>query len=112
MAAEKLNLSDKTFDFVVTTFVWCSVPDPIKGMKEARRVLKPDGQAIFVEHVLSNKKIVALWQKIINPFDRCVFGFNVNRDTRYNLHLAGFNIIEDKNLALWDVFRLFKATRY
>ena len=109
MDAQNMSFPDNTFDYVITTFVWCSVPAPVKGLKEARRVLKPDGQAIFLEHVLSKNKLLAFWEYLHNPITRFLFGFNVNRKTRENIERAGFRVVEDRDLALKDVFRLFRV---
>lgn len=50
---QNLPFSDEEFDCVVSTFVFCTVPDPIKGLKEVHRVLKPSGKAVFLEHMRS-----------------------------------------------------------
>lgn len=111
MDVQELKFPDNTFDYVITTFVWCSVPYPIKGLTESRRVLKPEGEAIFLEHVLSKNRFIALFEHLHNPITKFLLGLNVNRNTRYNIERAGFKIIEDKNLALYDVFRLFRAKK-
>lgn len=111
MTAENLAFPDNSFDYVVTTFVWCSVPQVIKGLKEAKRVLKPEGEGIFLEHVLSKNKIIAFWQHLHNPLTRFLFGFNVNRDTRSYLEETGFQIIQDKKMTLGDIFRLFRVKK-
>ncbi len=56
MDVENLGFKDNTFDTVVASFVFCSVPDPVKGLQEMRRVLKPGGVALFIEHVLPENK--------------------------------------------------------
>jgi len=111
MDAQCLDFEDESFDSVVTTFVWCTVPWPVKGLSEARRVLKNGGQAHFVEHVLSENKILALLENVHNPVTRLVAGVNVNRDTKANIIKAGFNVVEDKKLAYYDIFRYFKAEK-
>ena len=58
MDAENMDFADNTFDTVVTSSVFCSVPDPVKGLKEIRRVCKNDGKIVMPEHVRSNKKII------------------------------------------------------
>src|SRR5699024_12698595 len=49
MDAEKMDFPDNTFDNVVSTCVFCSVPDPVKGLKEIRRVVKPEGKIVMLE---------------------------------------------------------------
>lgn len=107
MDAQQMKFDDDIFDFVVVTFVLCSVPDPIKALHEIGRVLKKDGKLIALEHVLSKNPIIAFWERIHNPVTSRLFGFNVNRDTKYNIEKSGFTVITDKELAVRDVFRIF-----
>ncbi|HLC47257.1 MAG TPA: methyltransferase domain-containing protein [Candidatus Nanoarchaeia archaeon] len=111
MDAENLRFKDDSFDYVVTTCVFCSVPDPIKGLEEIRRVLKPSGRLIMIEHVLSRNPAIALIEQAFNPLTRIFMGANINRDTKQNIIQAGMRIAEDRNLALVDVFRLFIARK-
>src|SRR3989344_8387364 len=111
MDVENLKFKDNSFDYVVTTCVFCSVPNPIKGLEEIRRVLKPTGKLIMIEHVLSKNLIIALIEQIHNPLTRFLFGVNINRNTKQNIIKAGMSIVEDRNLALFDVFRLFTARK-
>lgn len=109
MDAQNLKFPDKNFDYVLATFVLCSVPDPVKAAREMQRVLKDDGEIILIEHVLSKNKLIALFEHIHNPVTSRLFGFNVNRDTRGNILSAGLTILEDENLSFFDVFRFFRA---
>ena len=108
---ENLNFKDNSFDYVVTSCVFCSVPNPIKGLKEIRRVLKSTGKLIMIEHVLSKNLLIALIEHALNPITKYLMGVNINRNTKENITKSGMNIIEDKNLALFDVFRLFIAKK-
>lgn len=110
MDAQKLEFEDETFDYVISTFVLCSVPDPVVTLKEMTRVLKPDGKIITLDHVLSKNKIVAIWENIHNPITVRLFGFNVNRDTYNNMKKAGLEIT-DENIAFLDVFKRFTCTK-
>lgn len=109
MKADIMNLpfKDESFDCVVSTFVFCSVPDPIKGLEEVYRVLKSIGKMYLLEHVLSENRLIRLWEEVHNPITSRLFGFNVNRDTRRNLKVSGFNVTLDKKMAMKDVFRFF-----
>ena len=111
MNAENLVFKDNSFDYVITTCVFCSVTNPIKGLKEIRRVLKPKGKLIMIEHVLSKNPLIALIEQIHNPLTKYFLGVNINRNTRQNILKAGFKIEEEKNLALFDVFKLFVAEK-
>jgi ubiquinone/menaquinone biosynthesis C-methylase UbiE len=111
MDAENLEFKDNTFDYVVTSCVFCSVPNPIKGLKEIKRVLRPSGKLIMIEHVLSKNPIIALIEHIHNPITKFFIGVNINRNTKQNRIKAGLKIVEDGSLALFDVFRLFIAEK-
>ncbi|MCL4376967.1 MAG: methyltransferase type 11, partial [Actinobacteria bacterium] len=75
------------------------------------RVLKPDGKLIMIEHVLSKNKFISFLQNLFNGIVRFFTGVNINRDTGKNIIKSGIEIIEDKNLAMVDVFKLFKAKK-
>jgi ubiquinone/menaquinone biosynthesis C-methylase UbiE len=91
--AEALPLRDGEFDFVVSTLVLCTVSDPAKALSEVRRVLKPGGELIFLEHVRSDSPGLAKWQNRLNGVQRRVgHGCNCNRDTVANIKRAGFTV--------------------
>jgi ubiquinone/menaquinone biosynthesis C-methylase UbiE len=80
--AEALPFDDDSFDAVVCTLVLCSVDDPRRALDELRRVLRPDGSFLFLEHVRSDDPRVARLQDRINPFWRfAANGCNCNRPT-------------------------------
>ncbi|MDP2749555.1 MAG: class I SAM-dependent methyltransferase [Nanoarchaeota archaeon] len=111
MDVENLEFKDNSFDYVITSCVFCSVPNPIKGLEEIKRVLKPTGKLIMVEHVLSKNPVIALIEHIHNPLTKFLFGVNINRNTKQNIINANLKIVKDKSLALFDVFRLFIAEK-
>ncbi len=111
MDAQGLKFKENSFDYIVGTFILCSIPDPVKALEEMRRVLKKDGQIIFIEHVLSENKLIAALEHIHNPVTKTLFGFNVNRDTKENIIKAGLKINRDEKLALHDVFRKFTCSK-
>lgn len=108
MDAQHLAFSDNSFDAVLVTFVFCSVPDPILGLQEIRRVLKPDGQVLFLEHVLPKSRLLAWLFNTLNPLIVALSGVNINRKTSENIKLAGLKLTRQKNLWL-SIFNFFSA---
>ncbi len=72
--AESLPFPNHNFDCVVTSFTLCSVSDPARSLAEMRRVLKPAGCLLFVEHGLAPEPGVRRWQARLNPLQRCLGG--------------------------------------
>ena len=105
---QDLPFPDHTFDTVITACVFCSVPDPIQGLKELRRVTKPTGQLFFLEHLRSNKKILGAAMDWLNPYTQRLTGTNINRRTENNIVLAGLTIIAVENL-FGDIVKLIAA---
>lgn len=99
MDVQDLKFPDNTFDTVFTTCVFCSVPDPIKGLKEIRRVCKPTGKIIMLEHVRSERRILGLIMDILNPIVVNAYGANINRRTIENIYKSGYTNVEVTNLA-------------
>jgi ubiquinone/menaquinone biosynthesis C-methylase UbiE len=94
-SAESLPFEDGSFDFAVSTLVLCSVGDPLRALGEIRRLLKPGGQLMFVEHVHSEDPKLARWQDRLNPlWVRVGHGCNCNRNTQANVEDAGLSIAE------------------
>jgi ubiquinone/menaquinone biosynthesis C-methylase UbiE len=109
MDAEHLEFPNNSFDYVVTTFVLCTIPDPLKALKEIRRVLKPSGELIALEHMHSNDPLIARLEDLVNPFMFFLLGDHMTRHTVKDIEEAGFTIREEKNLAFKDVFRKIRA---
>ena len=109
MDAERLGFKDDTFGYVVTTFVLCSIPNPVLALEEMKRVCKPDGSIINLEHMKSEKGIIAFIEDLFNPITAALTGVNINRETVENIKKAGLNVITVKNMGLWDVFRLIRS---
>lgn len=103
--AEKLPFNNNSFDYIIATFVLCSIPNPIKALTEMKRVLKKEGKIILLEHLLSKNKLIEFIEHLHNPFTKYLFGFNVNRDTIGNIKKSGLKIVKEKNLAFKDVFK-------
>ena len=109
MDAENMDFTDNSFDTVVTSCVFCSVPNPVKGLKEIRRVCKNDGKILMLEHVRSQKKVVGELMDVFNFIPLNIYGANINRETYQNLLKAGFQPenIEVENVWL-DIVKLIR----
>ncbi len=106
--AQDLRFDDNTFDTVVATCVFCSVPDPIKGLKEMGRVCKPGGKVLLLEHVLSANRILALLMNLVNPIVVRAMGPNINRKTVENVANSGLKVEKVIDLAA-GIFKLIEA---
>jgi ubiquinone/menaquinone biosynthesis C-methylase UbiE len=93
MDVENLQFPDSTFDFIVVTFVFCSVTDPIRGLRELARVVKDDGTILLLEHVRSENRVLGKIMDWLNPEARALFGPNINRRTVENIKRAGLEVV-------------------
>lgn len=89
-------------------FVFCSVPDPVQGLSELRRVCKPDGRLLLLEHVRPGNRLLGILFDLINPLIVRMMGANINRKTIDNVKAAGWQIQSTQNLSS-DVIRLIEA---
>lgn len=92
MDAQQMLFPDHSFDCVIDTCVFCSVPDPIKGLEEIKRVCKPGGTVIMIEHVRSDNPLLGKLMDILNPLVLNIVGANINRETVKNVERAGIKI--------------------
>jgi SAM-dependent methyltransferase len=91
--AERIQLPARSVDTAVVTFTLCSVQDPARCLTEIRRVLRPEGRLLFLEHGLSREEAVARWQHRLNPLWRSLaVGCNLDRPVLASLRGAGFSI--------------------
>jgi SAM-dependent methyltransferase len=93
--AEEIPLEEASVDTVVTTWTLCTIPDAIRALGEARRVLKPSGSLLFVEHGLAPDRRVQAWQNRLNPiWNRIGGGCNLNRKIDDLIARSGFRFSE------------------
>lgn len=94
-SSEEIPLEDGCVDTVVTTWTLCSIADPVKALREMRRVLKPGGMLLFTEHGLAPEARVQGWQRRLNPlWSRISGGCNLNRKIDALIQASGFRIEE------------------
>lgn len=80
VSAERLPYDDASFDYAVSTFTLCTIPDPARALRDIRRVLKPNGHFLFLEHGRSDDPLIARWQDRLNPLQHVLAcGCNLNR---------------------------------
>ena len=95
--AEDLAFKDGVFDRVVATCVFCSVPDPVRGLREASRVLRPDGKVVLLEHMRPSGVLGMLFD-LLDPLMSRMMGPHINRRTTENVHKAGLQLLEERNV--------------
>jgi len=92
-SAEQLSFGNRRFDCVLSTWTLCTIPDALAALREVRRVLKPGGRFVFLEHGRSNAPAVARWQDRLNPLQQCIgVGCNMNRPIDRLIAEAGFTL--------------------
>lgn len=106
-SAERLPYEDRTFDYVISTWTLCTIPDAVRALREVRRVLKPDGRFLFLEHGRSDDQKIATWQDRLNPIQNVIgCGCNLNRRIDDLIAQAELNITQLDRFAMKDVPRL------
>jgi len=88
--AESIPLDTNSVDTVVSSWTLCSIPDVETGLQEIRRVLKPDGRFIFVEHGRAPDAEVAKWQTRLRPVSRPLLGCDLSYPMKDLIREAGF----------------------
>ena len=98
MDGQELPLEDASFDNVVCAFTLCSIPDAYKALGEMRRILRPGGKLLFIEHGLSDDPKVARWQHRLTPIQKMIGdGCRLNRNFAEIIRNANFHIAKLEN---------------
>lgn len=106
---QHLEFPSAVFDTVVATFVFCSVPDPVQGLREIGRVVRPDGQILLVEHVRIDRPVIGALMDLVAPLIVRINGANINRRTVENVRAAGLHIDRVEDLDNMGMFKLIFA---
>ena len=105
--AQHLPFRDHAFDAAADTFVFCSVPDPIAGLREMRRVVRDGGRVHLLEHVRARNPLVGRLMELANPVAVRLSGANINRDTVSNVSKAGIalDVVESRGFGIIKVIQ-------
>jgi ubiquinone/menaquinone biosynthesis C-methylase UbiE len=109
--AHDLPFPDESFNAVVCTYSLCNIPDPQRAVSEMKRVLRPGGKLILVDHIRSAVKPVFWFQKFVEFFSRRLEGEHMTRRPLEHVEAIGFNVIERERLGPAGVVERLVATK-
>ena len=106
LTGEVIDLPDESCEFVVSTLVLCTVSNPKQCIDQIRRILRPNGKFIFIEHVVAEDSRFISWiQKMLHrPWHWFFEGCHTNRDTKSLLESGGFNSLSIESYRLYSPF--------
>ncbi|WP_455245289.1 class I SAM-dependent methyltransferase [Petrachloros mirabilis] len=105
--AESLPFPDRRFDTAVSTWTLCTIQEPVKAIREIRRILKTDGRFLFLEHGRSDDPRVAVWQDRLNPIQNIIgCGCNLNRRIDQLIDQGGLQLLQLDRFKMAQVPRI------
>lgn len=108
---QRMPFPRSSFDHIVCTLVFCSVADPLVGLRELHRILRPGGRLVLLEHVRGYTPLAAQITDLLNPFwNRFTRSCNLNRETARTVAAAGFTITHTERHA-FTVFQIIEAVK-
>lgn len=107
--AQALQYADGSFDIAAATFVFCSIPDPLLGLRELQRVVRPGGWIFLMEHVRAQNPVFGKLMDLLNPVVVRTMGPNINRDTVGNVRQSGLELAEVNDLGMRGIFKMMVA---
>lgn len=108
---QRLEYPDQSYDSAVATCVFCSVPNPVLGLQEIRRVLKPSGNVLLLEHVRSENLIIGKIMDWLNPVVVRMMGANINRRPVENVRQSGLEVVHVEDLHSSGIIKRITARR-
>lgn len=111
MDAQDLDFPESRFDEVVATLVFCSVPDPVLGLREALRVTKPGGHLRLLEHMRASTPGLGRLMDVLDAPIHWAAGMHIARETVENVRRAGWKIEDVVSLSTADIFRRIVARK-
>jgi phosphatidylethanolamine/phosphatidyl-N-methylethanolamine N-methyltransferase len=110
MDIQSLCFASNSFDTVIGSFVFCSVPAPLKGLKELYRVCKPGGRILLLEQVISSRPMLAGAMHLIDPAVVALAGAHINRATVKNIQACAFESVRIDERS-GDIIKLIEARK-
>jgi ubiquinone/menaquinone biosynthesis C-methylase UbiE len=104
---ERLPFEDGRFDCVAMTWTLCSMAEPVAALAELRRVMRPGGRLLFIEHGQSSSRHIVRWQRRLNPVYHAMFGCWLDRRVDELIQKSGFQITQVDHFPLKGQPRLF-----